>query len=717
MTTVPRIARIALAAALAAGIAGAAFAADVSIYNPRTIATPPIGHVPAVKPERLVLPNGIVVYLLENHELPVVKGTAYFRSSPGLVPADRAGLMTVTGEAMRSGGSKTHTGDWLDDHLSGIGASVTTNVAPVLANAGFRCLTENTAEVVGLWADVVRRPAFPDDKIELSKVTQRRLIAGRNDEMMPMLFRTASQAVYGKDSPWAMQPEYATVEPISADDCRKLHASVFVPERMFVAIYGDFRAAEMKKLLLASFGDWKKSGTPAPVLPPTPAKVTPKLFFAPKEDVTQSGIIVAQPGSRADDPDYAAMQVLEQGLGGGFSSRLVNHIRTARGLAYAAGAQAGSDFARPGVFMAYTLTRSDSTMVALGLLRDDVRAVTQAPFTDEEMRIAKQAVVNGFVFNFEDPSQVLFRAAYYDAVGYPADFLQTYQKALDGVDANAVLASARRKVTPDAQVVIIVGKESDFAQPLASAGLPVEHVDISIPPPPSKHAGAAISADTRAKGRQWLADAVKAAGGQLAWAAVKTLRQSMEATLSIQGQSLTMNGEETWKFPSMKLEKQKLPFGEVVQGYDGSAGWTSAMGQLNDDPKATEDLAQEKERSVWHVFADPSKLDLSALDAPETVEGVAYRAAALQGAKTQDLTYLFAPDGHFAGFAYQDPGQGQMGPARVTQIYSEWSAEGALQVPHHVKVMRDGKVFIEGKVTSVTLNPALTDDVFKKPAK
>lgn len=710
--------RLVLAAALlAASAAAAAPAVDVSKYDPRKLPVPPIGRIPAVKPERFTLPNGVVVYLLENRDLPVVKGTAYFPSSPTLAPADRAGLLGLAGEVMRTGGTAAHPGDFLDDRLGAIGASVSTNIGTGLANTGFRCLTENVTEVVGLWAEVTRRPAFPEAKIELARAGLRRQIASRNDEMLPMLTRTASQAVFGKDSPWARQPEYATIEPISQADCAKLHAQVFVPERMIVAIYGDFRAAEMKKLLLAKFGDWKKSGTPKPVLPPTPASVEPKLWFAPKDDVTQSGIVVAQPGSRADDPDYAALQVLEMGLGGGFSSRMVMHIRTQRGLAYAAGASAGSDFQKPGVFMAYTLTRSDSTMLALDLVREEVRAVTEAPFTESELQTAKQAVVNGYVFNFEDPSQVLFRAAYYEAIGYPADFLERYQKALEGVTSASVLEAAKRKITPAKQVAIVVGKESDFERPLASAGLPVERVDITIPPPPSKLGTVSASPEARKRGAEWLAAAAKAAGGSAAWAAVKTATIANEATLSMQGQSIAISGEETWAFPDRQVSMQKLPFGEIRQGFDGKNGWMSGMGQSRDNPKAGEEVAQDWERSLWRLFSDPAKVEAVALEKPETVGGTNYRAAAVMGAKSRDLTLLFAEDGSFAGVAYQDEGSGQMGPARVVTLYEDWSAEGALRYPHQVRILRDGAAFVEAKLTSLKLNPPVTDETFRKPAQ
>ena len=713
-----RITRALVSSALLLCVATAiASAVDLTRYDPKKIVTPPIGKIPAAKPERYELPNGIVVYLLENHDLPVVKGTAYFAMSPALIPADRAGLAGVTGDVMRSGGTAAHTGDFLDDRLAAIGASVRSTLSSGQASTGFRCLTENTSEVIDLWADVTRRPAFPDDKIELAKVGVRRSIASRNDEMIPMLFRAAGQAIYGKGSPWAMQPEYASIEPIAGAECRRLHAAVFVPERMIVAIYGDFRGADMKKLLLTRLGDWPKSGTPRPVLPPTPASVQPKLIFAPKDDVTQSGIVVAQPGSRADDPDYASLQVLEQGLGGGFGSRMFNRIRTQRGLAYATGANAGSDFQKPGVFMGYSLTQAESTMTALGLVREEVRKVTEAPFTDAELDLAKQSVVNGFVFNFEDPSQTLFRAAYYEAVGYPADFLQRYQKGLDAVTARSVLDAARRKITPAQQVVIIVGKEKDFDRPLASAGLPIERLDISIPPPPSKLGKVSATPEALQKGAAWLQTAAKAAGGSAAWASVKSVTVSTEGTVSMQGQSIAISGEESWVLPNRRVVTQKLPFGEMKSGFDGANGWVSAMGQIQDSPKSAEEIVQAFERSMWRLFSDPSKVQLLALDKPETLEGAEYRAALVQGSRAHDLTLLFAQDGKLAGFAYQDEGAGQMGPARVVQMVGNWSAEGALQYPHAIKVTRDGKPFLEGKVTALKLNPALPDEAFKKPAK
>ncbi len=713
MTPAIRIRFAALALATAALLTGPAHAQTV---DPRTLPVPPLNPIQSVKPERWVMKNGVVVYLLEDHELPRVSATSYFKMGPSLVSDDKVGLAGLTGEVMRSGGTSKHPGDWLDDRLAAIGASVSTSISADQAGGGFYCLTDDLPEVVGLWAEVLRQPEFPDDKIELSKVGLRRAIAERNDEPTAVLFRLARETVYGKGSPYARKPEYATVEAITRADCQKLHDQVFVPERMILAVYGDFKSAEMKKLLTAALGDWAASGTPAPKPGPDPARQPARLVYADKEDVTQSGLVLCEPGSRADDPDYAAMQVFEQALGGGFASRLFSRIRTQRGLAYSAGCNSGTDFARPGVFYAYTLTRSDSTMTALDLLRREVAATTKEPFTPEELTSAKQAVLNGFVFNFEDPSQTLFRKAFYEFVGYPQDFLERYQKALEGVDANAVLAAAQRKIHPDQQVMIVVGKEGDFDRRLETAGVPVERVDIRIPPPPSKQAARGpASPEALAQGKAMLAKAASLVGGSAAWAAVKSVSIEADATITMQGQTIAVSTVQTWGFPDRQLTIQKTPMGEMRQGVSKSGGWSQAMGQVQDNPKGLEQIKRDYERSLFHVFAAAAGFEAQALADPVQVGDASYRAVAVKSDKVPDWTLLFGDDGRLAGMTFTS--EGPAGPAPAAFLYTDWKPEGAIQYPRTIVRYADGAVVQTVKVTAVKLDAPVTDETFAKPVK
>ena len=706
--------RTIIGAALAlACVAGVSHAQLDPKYDPKRLTTPALRRIQTVTPERFVLKNGLVVFLLENHDLPVVSGQANVRTTPTWIPNDKVGLGSVTGQVIRSGGSARHPGDALDDRLAAIGASIGTSIGSDIASASFRCLSDNTDEVVGLLADILRSPAFPDDKLELARVGLRRAIAGRNDEMLQMLFRFATEAAYGKDNPFARKPEYATVEAIRREDCIKLHGQVYEPSRMVLAVYGDFKSADMKQLLAASLGDWKGAGGPAPVLPPPPVAGRARLLFAPKEDVTQSGLVLTHPGFRADDPDYPAMDVFQTALGGGFQSRLVNRIRTERGLAYGTGARAGEDYQRPGVFVAYCLTRSDSTLVALGLLRDEVRKSTEAPFTDEELQRAKESVQNQFVFNFEQPSDVLFRAGYFEAIGYPQDFLERYQKGLETVTAASVLEAAKRKVHPDQMVAVVVGKEKDFDAPLTSAGLPIERVDISIPPPASKLAVGAASPAALTQGREWLKRAAELAGGSAAWAAIRTVILDEEQQVSMQGQSMNLKATTSWVLPEHRRVARQLPMGEMVEGADGKAGWVSMMGQIQEQPGAIDNVRQGWERSLYRLFGHPEELEVQALPEPQTADGTSYRVAFVKSDAIQEWTLGFAPDGRLARMEYQ--AKGQAGPAKATLTLSAWSPEGGVQFPHRAVVLMDGKPFVDSKLKAVRFNTVIPDSLFRKP--
>ncbi len=702
------------AALLAVALAPSAGAQLDKKYDPSKIRIPELGPIPAIQPERYALGNGLVVYLLENHELPVVSGTAYFRSTSAWEPAEKVGLAAMTGEVMRTGGSAAHAGDWLDDRLGAIGASVSSGISTNFGTGGFRALAENSEEVIGLWAEVLREPAFPAEKLELAKIAQRRAIAARNDEMLNILQRVAPQAVAGKDSPYARNTEYATIEAVTRDDLAAFHKLCFVPERTVLAIYGDFETAGMKAILEKAFGSWPQSGSTPPPVPPFPEKTTRRLVFAPKDDVTQSAIVIAHPGFRADTPDAPDMEVVETALGGGFMSRLFNRVRTERGLAYATGASAGSGFLRPGVFLAYSLTRTDSTLTALSLLEEEVRKIVAAPLTAQELTAAKSAAQASFVFNFEQPSQVLFRAAFYEAAGYPADFLETYNKKLNGVTSETALAAAQGHIHPDEAVIVIIGKEKDFERPLESLGLPVERIDLTIPPPGGAAVTEAATPEALAKGGEWLAAATTASGGAAAWKKLKGVAVQRDATLSLQGQKMAVKSNLLWTFPDQRVDRLQLPFGEMVQASDGAAGWSSAMGQVQDQPKIVEETRKDYESSLYHLFSAPENFQVQALGQPETVEGVECRVAFVKSELVRDWKLYFQGDGTLYGMEFQ--GEGPAGPAQQRVLFLDWKPVGEIRFPHGQKTYLNGELFLDAKVLEVELNPAVPAGSFEKPS-
>lgn len=705
------------AAALAVLVANAAPAVAQldPRFDPAKLEIPPLRPIPRVTPARSVLPNGMVLYLHEDRTLPVVSGTVYFRASAVWAPPGKTGLGEMTGTVMRTGGTPRNSGDALDDRLAAIGASVSASLSNDLGYGGFRCLTENAPEVLELLADVLRNPAFPEDKIELARVGLRRAIASRNDEIGALANRVASQAVFGKDSPWARTAEYATIEAVTREDMVNLHRVAFAPERAVMVVVGDFRIADMKKLVTARFGSWKKSGAAPPPRPAVTQAGGARVVFAPKNDVTQSAVILAHLGFKADDPDLPAMDVLEVALGGGFQSRLFNRIRTQRGLAYSAGASAGGGYFKPGVFVASALTRNDSVMVSLDLLREEVERVTREPLGDDETRRARESVENSLVFAYEKPSNVAFRLAFYEIAGYPADFLQKYQAALAQVTPATILAAAKRKIHPDRLVTVIVGKEAEFDRPLASLGPAVERVDVTIPPPPSKVPAAPETPEARARGRAMLQKAAEWAGGSAAFAKVATWQEQSDVTIHMQGQSAALTTASSWRLPDRMVVTQKLPVGEVSQGFDGAAGWQKGMGQVRDQPTMAETVKQEHERSLFRLFARPGEIEALAVPGTRTIENVPMTVAQVKSGVVRDWQLFFGPDGRLAGMSYVD--DGPQGPATFVTLFDDWrDVGGGLRYPFASRTTMNGERFLDATVKEAKVNPELDDATFRKPS-
>ena len=235
----------------------------------------------------------------------------------------------------------------------------------------------------------------------------------------------------------------------------------------------------MAAALREAFGDWERG--PDPPAPPAPTfQEGPGLYVIPKDDVNQSTILIAHPGRlRYDDPDYPAVRVMNEVLGGGFASRLFQTVRTDLGLAYAVFGQYGADYVTPGVFYSGTFTKSESTVEAVRAMRDVIASMQTTPPTADELELAKESYLNSFVFNFDSDEEVLQRLLTYETYDYPTDFLQTLKDRIEAVTAADVQRVAREYLMPDQAKTLVLGRVEDFDEPLTALGTPVE-IDIAI---------------------------------------------------------------------------------------------------------------------------------------------------------------------------------------------------------------------------------------------
>jgi zinc protease len=445
----------------------------------------PIAKLPAFHPEqpkRIELPNGMVVFLQEDHELPTIDGSARIRGGETSVPAGKTGLTDIYGEVWRTGGTKTQTGDQLDDFLEQRAAKVETGGGADSTSASFSCLKEDFDDVFRVFVDVLKNPEFRAEKIQIAQKGLYDGISRRNDDPSQIAGREAAKLAYGASSPYARVPEYKTVASITRQDLVEWHGKYVHPNNIIFGVVGDFDSVKMEARLREAFASWPK-GTAAsePQIKPDPAK--PGYYEVDKTDVNQTNIQMVALGITRKNPDYYAVSVFNEAFGGGFSSRLFGDIRTTKGLAYGVGGGIGAGWDHPGVLRIAMSTKSATTIESIQALDEEISDLAKRPIDDEEIKRAKDSILNSFVFRFDSPEKVLQEKMAYQFFGYPLDFLENYQREIEKVTKEDVARVAAKYLHRDQLAVLVVGKVADFDKPVSSLG-PVTTLDIAIPAPP-----------------------------------------------------------------------------------------------------------------------------------------------------------------------------------------------------------------------------------------
>jgi zinc protease len=706
-----------LAAVLGIGaLAGAAGAADGPWVDPKDMPTPALNPILTIEPEKFVLPNGMVFFLYEDHDFPLVDAQAIVRVGSMYDPKDKVGLATITGDVMRSGGTAVLAGDAMDERLESLGASVEVNIGGNQGFATMSVLSQDTDEGMHILSEVLRQPAFPEDKIDLAKKQERTAIASRNDEPLSILGREIPKLIYGKDHPFARHTEYATIEAITRTDLQAFHAEFFHPDRVIMTVYGDFETAKMKKLLGDCFGDWPKSTKPLPPEPDMNPKAVTGTFVADKTNTTNSAVVLAQVGMKMDDPDYAAMQVYHEIMGGGLSSRLFGEIRTKRGLAYATGSASGAGMAYPGGEFFYALTQTDSTAKTLQYIKHEVDRSIQEPFTPEEIQRGKDTILNSLVFALSSKGSVLNRIGQYEYYGYPHDFLQKYQTALQSLDGPQILEAAKRKVVPPAQMAtIVVGEEGKFGPALKAEAGAYKEIDIAIPPAPGDEAPKASEADF-VRGQEILRQAAEATGGK-ALQSLKDISVDAEAVVAVQGMEIKLTQSIVKLLPDCVRAVQNTPMGSATQCICGDAGWMETPRGVEDmPPEALAAARQEQTRDLTTLLRDPSKVKAQALAEPVDVEGFPADVVLIQTPIVEGWKVYVDKQSHLVvRMDYKTKSELTGGPVTAQELMGGYKAVGGIQIAHSTRILYDGEPFISVTLTSVKVNSGVDPAIFKKP--
>jgi zinc protease len=409
----------------------------------KQIPIPPLNAFHPQQPKRIALPNGVVIFLQEDHELPFINGFIEMRGGSRNEEPSKVGLIDLYGETWRTSGTTTMDGDKLDDLLEAKAAKVETNGDLDSTSVGWSCLKADEDQVFAIAMDLLEHPAFNAQKLEIAKQGAASEIVRRNESAGGIAGREAAKLVYGANSPYSREPEITTIQSVTIDDLKKWHDRTVVPNNMIIGVVGDFDPAQMEQALRKAFEPLKK-GTPIATPEEKYAGPKPGVYLVDKQDVNQSNIWIVGLGTERKNPDYYALSLMNEIFSGGFGSRLFQNVRTKLGLAYSVGGAYGASYDHPGIFRVTAATKSASTVDATQAMLKEIDNLKTQPFTDLEMKNAKDQILNSFIFQYDSKEKILYERAKLEFYGYPADYLEQYRAGIEKVTSADVQRVAQK---------------------------------------------------------------------------------------------------------------------------------------------------------------------------------------------------------------------------------------------------------------------------------
>jgi len=685
-------------------------------YDVRDLTYPTLPDFETPDPRRLELDNGMVIFLLEDHELPQVNAVAEIGVGSVYEPAEKRGLASITGTVMRTGGTASMSSDSLNRTLENIGATVETSIGATTGTAFMSTLSDHVDTVLPVFAEVLRRPAFADEKVQQAKKQQKSSISRRNDNARQIAFREFDTLIYGEDSPYARTPEYYTVDRISRQDLADFHDQYVHPNNVILSVWGDFDADAMAETLRKQFGDWT---APDEFEPPTPPEPTTEraysVNFVPKSDVNQSTILMGHPGSLTrDDPDYPAVTIMNEVLSGGFSGRLFQNVRREKGLAYSVFGSYTANYNRPGRFYAGVFSKSGTTVEAATAVLDEVERMRDDPPTEEELSLAKDSYLNSFVFNFDTKRDILSRRMTYEAYDYPADFLQQTRNRIENVTADDVERVADEYLYPDESHLLVVGNREDFSDSLSALTTDgsVNEIDISIPTSPPRTQSDSVSAEARKAGLAVLQKAKQALGGSAFDRLENLTVVSQQSAQTPQGE-VTIDLESTRVLPDKFFVERSTPQGTIEIIVNGEQGQMKTPRGTRSMPASM--LTQVKGqlwRDLTYLMSNLDHEGLSAQDlGTETVEDTTYRAVEVTPPSGNSFTLFLDPDSmRPARMSFQ--AQTRQGPTPSTAVYRDYETASGMAIPHTTVTYQDGEEAATTTIREVSVNTDVSAERF-----
>jgi predicted Zn-dependent peptidase len=412
-------------------------------------------HHPEVSVE--TLPNGMKLYLLEDHELPVFQMFAYIRGGSIQDPPDKAGLASLLGTVLRTGGTQKQTVESIDRYLENHGAQLETGMSQEYGTAYLQALSQDIKEMIPLFFDVLATPRLEPGQIDLARQRKIEALKRVNEDPEKIAFREFPKLLYGPSSVWARSSSEKTLNAVNREDLLRYHYQFYHPDRLILAVSGDFKKEELIRWIELATQNWPKASAALPEIPAVKKEDKAGISVIEHKG-DQSTLLVGHFGDKRSNPDKFALILMNYILGGDiFSSRLGEEIRSNRGLAYSIFSHFGleTDY---GLFYAMAQTRSEATAEVVSLIQKEIRDAYEGKgFTQSSLDFAKESILNQMMGDWEPRFNYVKERARLGFFGYPENYLEFYKDNLKAVTLDQVRMVARKYLFPDRLQVLVVG--------------------------------------------------------------------------------------------------------------------------------------------------------------------------------------------------------------------------------------------------------------------
>jgi len=436
-------------------------------------------------PETLELPNGLKVFLVEQKALPIVSANIIVLSGSGGNPPDRPGLASFTTEMLDEGTQK-RSAMQIAESADLLGASLTTGSSTDYSFVAFRTLKRNVDAAFELGADLLLRPAFPEDEIDRVRHDRLTELMRHRENPNAVAGKVFIRALYGTDHPYG-NIEVGTegsLETMSRDHLTDFWRKGFTPDRAALIMSGNVTLSEIGEIARQHLGSWSGVGRGF-ALPPVKSDQSPRILLIDKPDSPQTVLRVGHVGAERSNPDYIPIDVMNTALGGLFSSRINMNLREEHGYTY--GASSVFVFRRgPGPFLVGTSVQTDVTAAAVGEIIKELKRMRESAPSPEELAIAKDSISRSLPGLFETTAQSASSMGQLFVYDLPLDYYRRLPEQIEEVGAEDIQRVARQYLKPDQLVVVAVGDRSKIEPDLAKLGISeVEFCDPDGSPIPS----------------------------------------------------------------------------------------------------------------------------------------------------------------------------------------------------------------------------------------